>query len=95
MPTTACIITEATTSGSVGALSRCGLNVPEVCGQNGRASRPLCPQRHDYFIAMFFAVAPAAACSIRDATTSGCETYTAWLPFTSTTVDPARFDMNR
>src|SRR5260221_10005974 len=30
-----------------------------------------------------------------DATACGCETYTAWLPLTSTTVAPARFDIAR
>src|SRR5258705_4895310 len=36
---------------------------------------------------------PAAASWISAATASGCETYTAWLPLTSTTVEPARLDM--
>src|SRR5882672_2514871 len=36
-----------------------------------------------------------AACSIRCATSRGCETYTAWLPLTSTTVAPVRLDMAR
>src|SRR4029079_2157737 len=39
--------------------------------------------------------APCAAVSIKDATACGCETYTAWLPSTSTTVEPARFDIAR
>src|SRR5215510_6404186 len=30
-----------------------------------------------------------------DATACGCDTYTAWLPFASTTVEPARFDIAR
>src|SRR5712691_11320985 len=38
---------------------------------------------------------PAAASWITAATASGCETYTAWLPLTSTTVEPARLDMAR
>src|SRR5262245_46215729 len=29
------------------------------------------------------------------ATACGCETYTAWLPLTSSTVEPARFDIAR
>src|SRR6185369_5394134 len=29
------------------------------------------------------------------ATACGCDTYTAWLPFASTTVEPARFDIAR
>src|SRR5258706_8998342 len=36
-----------------------------------------------------------AACSIRCATSRGCDTYTAWLPLTSTTVAPVRLDMAR
>src|SRR4051812_47465529 len=30
-----------------------------------------------------------------DATVPGCDTYTAWLPLTSTTLDPARLDIAR
>src|SRR5262245_4848699 len=30
-----------------------------------------------------------------DATASGCDTYTEWLAFTSTTVEPARRDIAR
>src|SRR6266853_409523 len=30
-----------------------------------------------------------------DATACGCDTYTAWLPLTSTTFEPARLDMAR
>src|SRR4029450_2632208 len=36
-----------------------------------------------------------AAFSMSDATACGCDTYTAWLPFTSTTVAPARLDIAR
>src|SRR5262245_2097107 len=36
-----------------------------------------------------------AAVSIIDATACGCDTYTAWLPLTSITVEPARLDMAR
>src|SRR5947207_11707408 len=32
---------------------------------------------------------------MRCATSRGCDTYTAWLPLTSTTVEPARLDMAR
>src|SRR2546426_4153310 len=32
---------------------------------------------------------------MREATACGCDTYTEWLPLTSTTVDPARLDMAR
>src|SRR5215831_2715052 len=32
---------------------------------------------------------------MREATACGCDTYTAWLPLTSTTVEPARLDMAR
>src|SRR6185436_1416554 len=41
------------------------------------------------------AAAPFAALSMREATAFGCDTYTAWLPFTSTTVAPARLDIAR
>jgi hypothetical protein len=30
-----------------------------------------------------------------DVTAFGCDTYTAWLPYVSTTVEPARFDIAR
>src|SRR6266566_4399863 len=30
-----------------------------------------------------------------DATACGCDTYTAWLPLTSTTLEPARLDIAR
>src|SRR5262245_15085712 len=30
-----------------------------------------------------------------EATACGCDTYTEWLPFVSTTVEPARFDIAR
>jgi hypothetical protein len=36
-----------------------------------------------------------AAFAIRRATAAGCETYTAWLPATSSTVAPARWDVKR
>src|SRR5580693_514623 len=36
---------------------------------------------------------PLAAFSISDATAWGCERKMEWLPLTSTTVEPARFDM--
>src|SRR5258708_12297269 len=39
------------------------------------------------------ALAPAAASWISAATASGCETYTAWLPLTSTTLQPPRLHM--
>jgi hypothetical protein len=42
-----------------------------VCGQTSRTSRPIRPQRPNYFVAMFVAGTPAAAFSIRDATESG------------------------
>src|SRR5437867_13356519 len=32
---------------------------------------------------------------MREATACGCDTYTEWLPLTSTTVDPARLDIAR
>src|SRR5687767_1108755 len=32
---------------------------------------------------------------MRAATARGCETYTAWLPLTSTTVEPERLDIAR
>src|SRR5213593_4682536 len=32
---------------------------------------------------------------MREATACGCDTYTEWLPLTSTTVEPARFDIAR
>jgi len=38
---------------------------------------------------------PAAACSMMEATDSGCERKTEWLALTSTTFEPARFDMKR
>ena len=38
---------------------------------------------------------PAAACSMMEATASGFDRKTAWLLLTSTTLEPARFDMNR
>jgi len=41
------------------------------------------------------AEAPFAAFSMRSATACGCDTYTAWLPLTSTTVERARLDMAR
>src|SRR5229473_2942275 len=45
----------------------------------------------------YFAAATAslAATSMREATACGCDTYTAWLPLTSTTVEPARLDIAR
>jgi len=39
--------------------------------------------------------APFAAFSMRAATACGCDTYTEWLPLTSTTVEPARLDIAR
>src|SRR5229473_7273466 len=39
--------------------------------------------------------APVAAFSMRRATACGWDTYTAWLPLTSTTVEPARLDIAR
>src|SRR6185503_20242088 len=36
-----------------------------------------------------------AACSMNSATAAGFDTYTAWLPSTSTVVAPARLDMAR
>src|SRR5438552_15949481 len=32
---------------------------------------------------------------MREATACGCDTYTEWLPLTSTTVEPARLDIAR
>src|SRR5215831_20082708 len=32
---------------------------------------------------------------MREATACGCDTYTAWLPLASTTVEPARLDIAR
>ena len=45
----------------------------------------------------YFVIAPApfAAFSMSDATACGCDTYTAWLPLTSTTFEPARLDIAR
>src|SRR5437879_13476433 len=47
-----------------------------------------------YFAAAIVPV-PLAASSMREATACGCDTYTAWLPLTSTTVEPARLDIAR
>src|SRR6266851_2041 len=45
---------------------------------------------------VYFAAATSlAAFSMREATACGCDTYTAWLPLTSTTVEPARLDIAR
>src|ERR1700682_3701760 len=38
---------------------------------------------------------PLAACSISAETAPGSDTESAWLPLTSTTVEPARLDMTR
>src|ERR1700704_974214 len=38
---------------------------------------------------IYFRAAPCAAFSISAATAFGCDTYTAWLPLTSMTVEPA------
>src|SRR6266853_1037127 len=43
----------------------------------------------------YFAAPPCAAFWMRLATACGCDTYTAWLPLTSTTVEPARLDIVR
>src|SRR6266436_4501181 len=43
----------------------------------------------------YFAAPPCAAFWMRLATACGCDTYTAWLPLTSTTVEPARLDIAR
>src|SRR5947208_2405709 len=48
-----------------------------------------------YFAAAIVPIAPLAASSMREATACGCDTYTAWLPLTSTTVEPARLDIAR
>src|SRR6266481_5705479 len=44
---------------------------------------------------IYFRAAPCAAFSMSAATAFGCDTYTAWLPLTSMTVEPARLDMLR
>ena len=49
-------------------------------------------QRFSYFATN---ATPFAAFSMIDATARGCDTYTAWLPLTSTTDEPARLDMAR
>ena len=38
---------------------------------------------------------PFAALSVMDETACGCDTYTAWLPLTSTTVEPPRLNIAR
>src|SRR5215469_11431897 len=55
-----------------------------------RASR-----RHDLPMPLAFRDAPFDACSMSAATAWGCDTYTEWLPLTSTTVEPARLDIAR
>ena len=49
------------------------------------------PVRQTHFAGSF---TPLAACSINAATTSRFDTYAAWLPLTSTTVEPVRLDLN-
>src|SRR5262245_15451092 len=45
-----------------------------------------------YFVA---STALLAACSIKRATSCGCDTYTQWLALTSETFEPARLDIAR
>ena len=52
---------------------------------------PTVPVRQTHFAGSF---TPLAACSINAVTASRFDTYTAWLPLTSTTVEPARLGMN-
>jgi hypothetical protein len=43
----------------------------------------------------FYFADSRAAFSMSAATACGCDSYTAWLPLTSTALDPARLDINR
>ena len=80
---------------------RAGRNVGRPRSLNLVQSRyPLAIAKLVYFAearALVAASLPAAkaAFSMRSATACGCDTYTAWLPLTSTTVEPARLDIAR
>jgi len=66
---------------------------PPPSRRDPAAPKEIRPPRNDYREAI--ARIAFAACSTIVTTARGCDTYTAWLALTSTTVEPARLDIAR